>query len=132
MLKITVGLVARRIVKRVEKEVTCTELGVELSDKPEGNLPFGTKFEFIGAEFDTTDHKYIIGRPEMHIRDALARDMEWIITHQCQLVDRTLLQRVVGRLKFCARFVEFGRYGIISSLHKRPWLGQDISSVMQI
>lgn len=38
--------------------------------------------------------------------------MGWIKTHQYQLVDRTFLQCVVGRLTLCARFVEFGRYHI--------------------
>lgn len=99
----------------MEKEVICAELGVELSDKPEDNLTFRSTFEFIGAAFDTTDHKYIIRRPARYIRDALERDMEWIITHKCQLVGLSLLQLVVGRLKFWATFVELGRYHINSS-----------------
>lgn len=87
---------------------------MELSDKHD-ELTLRDKVRIQWALIYTTDNNRIIRRPAWHIWDALAREIEWMTTTQCQLVDRTLLQRVVGRLTFCARFVKFGRYHINSS-----------------
>lgn len=59
-MRVHCGTIGEERRTKVEKEVICTELGVELSDKPEVNLPFATKFKFIGTELDTTDTCHII------------------------------------------------------------------------
>lgn len=67
LLEIAAGPEAQPIIEKVEKEVIREELGVNLSPKPAANLPFSTKFESIGAEFDMTNADDPICRTASHV-----------------------------------------------------------------
>lgn len=100
---------AKHIVQHVEEKIIRHKLGIELSSKPEVNRTFATKFEFIGAEFDTSDTQNIRPRPTSHVRVALEQDISWIAHNRCTLVSRTKLQTTVGRLTLYSRFLPYGR-----------------------
>lgn len=55
MLELVVGDQAQNILANIENSLIREELGVEFSTKPKANRTFETTFEFIGAEFDTSD-----------------------------------------------------------------------------
>lgn len=60
IVKLTVGPFRWSFVQRTKKDVIWTELGAELSDKPEANQRFVTTVEFIGTELDTVDYRNVI------------------------------------------------------------------------
>lgn len=73
MLELAVGLSAREIVQVIQEIVIRDKLGVGFSSEPEATGPFSTRFDFIVAEFDTSDCNNIKSRPAKHMRQSLQR-----------------------------------------------------------
>lgn len=109
MLELVLGSTTRSVTLHIEDNVICDTLGVEFSSKKEANQTFFTRFEFIGTEFNTNDPTDIIRSPARHLRESIERDLAWLEANSCHLVDKSMVQRMVGRLTFCARFSEHGR-----------------------
>lgn len=115
MLELVVGDQSQSIMANIETSLTGEECGVEFKAKPGANQPFETEFEFIGAEFDTSDAANVRRRPAQHVIQNVERGITWVQEHLCRLVDCKKMQTVVGRLTFCSRFVDFGRKLLKSS-----------------
>lgn len=109
ILELAVGSTVCTLALKIEDNAICGTLGVGLSSKPEANRPFSTRFECIGAYFITEDPTYITRRLALHVLEAVERDLVWLEANRCRLVDELMVQRVVGRLTFCARFLDHGR-----------------------
>lgn len=123
MLQVSADELAEDTIEQVEQKIIKDKLGIQMSVKPDANMPFSTRFDFIGATFDTSDPANIFSSPTSHILTALSANMVWLATRKGKLALRKQALQFVGRLAFCARFVRLGRvllnssYAAVASAH---------------
>lgn len=109
LLKVAVGKDMEDVIERVETDTLRHEPSVRLSPKPEANRPFSTKFEFIRAEFDTSDLGELRRRPANHILDRLREQVPQFLERGPALMKISTAQELIGWVAFCARFLTHGR-----------------------
>lgn len=85
------------------------KLGIILSDKPEANRPFSTRFEALGALYDTSDLRNIKVRPADRSVQKASEAADLFRINENSVITREQAESAVGSLGFAARFAHNGR-----------------------
>lgn len=115
LLEVAVEKYMKEVVDQVEAGTLRGELQVCLSPKPEANRPFGTKFEFIGAECDTSDLEQVRRHPADHIFERIREQLPICLERWPELMDLAVAQELIWRVAFCAMVLVRGRAPLNSS-----------------
>lgn len=109
LLEIAVGTDMERVVREIERDTLQGDLQVKLSAKPKATKELDTRFEFIGAEFDTFNIEDIRRKPVEHILEKLRAQVPQLLDRAPALMELTRAEELIGLLAFCARFIPHGR-----------------------
>lgn len=101
------------ILRRI-KEILA-QLVIALSPKPEANKPFSTRFDSIGASYNTSDASHIKITPTESIRCKLREVIEEARKNRNKLVDLEVIQQWTGLAQFISSFIKDGRFYLNSA-----------------
>lgn len=105
---IAIGWDAANTAELQVKRILVEDYGVQLSEKTEGNVPFGHRFSSIGATYDLIDACNMVCRPTDHTTTKYKQSAEQLRPHIGMLRPFNEIESFVGLHTFITRFLDQG------------------------